>query len=259
MRTFDTASPGVVTTVGSFSGAATSVQDIDFRISNGLLYGYNRSTNSVVTIDPTTAFTTLASTPTTASNNTSFGIDFNPVADRLRLVNLNDQNLRIDVATGATTVDGTLAYAAGDPNFGVNPSILQAAYTNNDNNPGTGTTLFYLDVDLNTLVSTSNPNGGVLNTVGALGVDITVDSGFDIFTDANGVNTGYVLSSPGSATFYTINLATGAATSVGAFGAVHPFGLAIAPPAPPAVPEPGTALAGVMMAGLCGALRRRRA
>jgi hypothetical protein len=57
----------------------------------------------------------------------------------LRLVNAVDQNLRINVDSGATTVDSALAYAAADPNFGVNPVVTEVAYINNDNDPVTGT------------------------------------------------------------------------------------------------------------------------
>jgi hypothetical protein len=253
---FDTAAPGAFTTVGNFSGATSFVDGIDFRPANGLLYGYSFLANAVVTIDPSTAITSLASTPTTASTDFVLGIDFNPAADRLRLVNEADQNLRINVDTGATTVDGTLAYLAGDPNFGVNPLISEVAYTNNDNNPATGTTLYYIDTGTNSLVSTTNPNGGALQTVGALGLDVINLIGFDIVTDPfAGTNSAFaILDTGGVSAFYSINLASGAATLLGGANANGNFSLAITPTA---VPEPGTALAGVALLGLCG-LRRRR-
>lgn len=255
---FDTATPGVVTTVGAFTGATTLLDGLDFRPANGLLYGYSQATNKIVTINPSNAVTSFASTPTTASTDFILGLDFNPAADRLRLVNASDQNLRIDVSNGATIVDGTLAYAAGDLFFGTNPSINEAAYTNNDNNPGTGTQLYYIDVGTNSLVTTSNPNAGVLNTVGALGVNANDLIGFDIVTDPfTGTNTAFAILDDNIASrFYTINLATGAATLVGALGTAGEFGLAIVPTA---VPEPGTALAGLVAFGLCATRRRRAA
>lgn len=254
---FDTANPGSVTTVGAFTGAATLLDGLDFRPANGLLYGYSQATNTLVTIDPSNAVTSFASTPSTASSDFILGLDFNPAADRLRLVNASDQNLRINVDNGLTLVDGNLAYAVGDPFFGTNPSINEAAYTNNDNNPGTGTQLYYIDVGTNSLVTTSNPNGGVLNTVGALGINANDLIGFDIVTDPfSGTNTAYAILDDNTASrFYTINLATGAATLIGALDAAGEFGLAVVPTA---VPEPGTALAGLAAFGLC-AVRRRRA
>jgi hypothetical protein len=258
---FDTATPNVLTTIGAFSGATATVDGIDFRPSNGLLYGYSFVSNRVVTINPNNAVTTFVSNPTTASLTFDLGIDFNPVPDLLRLVNTNDQNLRINVGSGATTADTPLAYAAGDPFFGVNPNIKDAAYTNNDNNPATGTTLYYIDIGTDRLVTTSNPNGGVLNTVGPLGFNVNDLLGFDIFTDpVTGVNTGYAILDNGAAFngngFYQINLATGAATLIGTTTNFGFFGLAIAPTA---VPEPGTALAGLIAFGICATRRRRQA
>lgn len=255
---FDTSTPTVLTSVGQFSGFTNVVDGIDFRPSNGLLYGYSQISNAIVTIDVSNAITSFVSTPTTASSTFDLGVDFNPAADRLRLVNLDDQNLRINVDNGATIVDGTLAYAVGDPNFGANPNIKDAAYTNNDNNPSTGTSLYYIDINTNTLVTTSTPNAGTLNTVGALGVDPNDLLGFDIITDPfTGVNTAFaILDTGASSGFYTINLATGAATLVGGTVPNGFFGLAVTPNA---VPEPGTALAGLAAFGLCATGRRRRA
>ena len=255
LYSFDLATPGTVNLIGVLSGATTSLNDIDFRVSNGLLYGYNQTTNQIVTINTATGATTFVSSPVISSGNISTGIDFNPVADRLRVVNYSDQNLRINVDTGATTVDGTLAYAAGDVNAGANPNILDVAYTNNDNNPATGTTLYYLESNSNTLVTTSNPNGGTLNTVGALGFALSGNFGFDIFTSSSGVNSAYAFGSNG---LYNINLATGAGTFVSGFSNVGGvFGLAITP-ATASVPEPGNValLAGILVTG-AGFLTRR--
>ncbi len=254
---FDTATPNVLTNVGQFSGFTNVVDGIDFRPANGLLYGYSQISNAIVTIDVSNAVTAFVSNPSTASSTFDLGIDFNPVPDRLRVVNLDDQNLRIDVDTGATIVDGTLAYAALDPNFGVNPNVKDAAYTNNDNNPATGTQLYYIDIGTNSLVTTSTPNAGTLNTVGALGLNVNDLLGFDIVTDPfTGVNQAFAILDNGAFNgFYSINLATGAASLVGGPNPNGFFSLAITPTA---VPEPGTALAGLVAFGIC-ATRRRRA
>jgi len=254
---FDTAAPNALTSIGAFSGATNVVDGIDFRASNGLLYGYSQVTNRIVTINLSNAFTTLVSTPSIASSTFNLGIDFNPVPDLLRLVNANDQNLRINPNTGATTNDGALAYAPGDANVGVNPNIREAAYTNNDINPATGTQLYYIDIGTNTLVTTSNPNGGTLNTIGSLGLNVNDLLGFDIFTDPfSGMNSAFAILDTGTANgFYSINLASGAASLIGAMNPNGFFGLAIQPSA---VPEPGTALAGLVTLGVCASARRRR-
>lgn len=123
-------------------------------------------------MNPNAGAVTLAAALSSATNTNFLGIDFNPVADRLRIVTNSDQNLRVNLAGGATTVDGTLAYVAGDPNVDVNPNIIDAAYTNSSLGVAASTVLYYLDYLTNSLVTTSNPNGGVMNTVGLLGFDI---------------------------------------------------------------------------------------
>jgi hypothetical protein len=260
---FDLATPGNVTTIGDFSGAATVINGLDFRFSNGLLYGYNRAQNVIVTIDPNTAVTTFVSNPTTGSSTSDLGVDFNPVPNLLRLVNASEQNLRIGVDTGVTNVDTTLAYAAGDPSAVGPTNINEVAYTNNDLDPGTGTQIYYIDYQhdvLATVIPPTSPNTGPLTTVGPRGIDTSPFTGFDIFTSAVGANTAYAILSPSSGpqNLYTINLGTGAATPVGALGgAGDVFGLAITPAA---VPEPASMALLTLGAGLVGLpLLRHRA
>ena len=250
---FDLATPGTTFLVGNFSGAATNLDGIDFRPADGQLYGYGVTGNALVTINLNTAATTAALSPSIASTSDDLGIDFNPVADLLRLVNVNDQNLRINVGTGLTNGDGTLTFIAGDANFGISPAINEVAYTNSDINPATGTSLFYLDYGRDILVRTLDPNAGSLQTVGALGVDTTAFTGFDILSDGLGGNTAYALltASSGIASLYNVNLNTGAATSIGVISqtaASRPYSLAIVQPA---VPEPGTLLFGFALLGAC--------
>lgn len=271
---FDSSTPGTVIVVGAITGAAGggSLSGLDFRPATGLLYGYQQrspgnqqNSSSIYFVDTNTGATTLSST-FSAGTTGQTGIDFNPVVDRLRVVSTGDNNLRINVDTGAATVDTMFAYGIGDPNFGINPNIVDAAYTFSDRNPATGTSLYYIDSGLGTLVTTSNPNGGVLTTVGSLlGSNINIDPnnvGFDIFTDSNGVNTAFASLQVGSTTsLYTVNLATGAATPIGpimGFGR-QLFGLAVAlPVAVNAIPEPGT-LALFGAAVLAFGITRRRA
>jgi hypothetical protein len=98
-------------------------------------------------------------------------------------------------------VDGTL-------NPGT-PSVTAAAYTNNF--AGASTTALY-DIDSNTdiLYRQDPPNAGTLVSVGALGVNTTGVNGFDI-GGTSGI--GFAVLTVGTtASVYTLNLTTGAAT-----------------------------------------------
>lgn len=249
---FDHGNPGGASVVGPLSGASARILGLDFRPANGLLYGF-AADSGIYTINTSTGAATLVSTSPVALTSPSVGVDFNPVPDRLRVVTDSTQNLRINVANGVTITDTPLTYAAADVNAGFSPQVVDAAYTNSDKLAATGTTLYYIDWARDTLVTTSNPNGGVLNTVGGLGVDTSNLLGFDILTDAAGNNMAFAtLNVGGTQGFYTVNLATGAATFVGNTNVGDLFGLAVAP-----VPEPGT-LALVAAAGLALLAQRRR-
>ena len=156
-----------------------------------------------------------------ALQGTSFGVDFNPAADRLRIISDTGQNLRINVADGSTTVDTSLTNA-GAPALGV----TGAMYTNNDADPNTGTTLFDVDSTLDQVVVQSPPNNGTLVATGKLGVDTTPDVAADIYSrikDGTTVsNSAFAaLSSPSTSSFYSVDLLTGRATKTGDFQAAN--------------------------------------
>jgi hypothetical protein len=154
---------------------------------------------------------------TVALNGTSFGVDFNPAADRLRIVSDAGQNLRHNVnAGGVTLTDGALNYTAGVAAAG----ITGAAYTNNDLDSTTGTTLFDIDTALNQVVIQSPPNAGSLAATGQLPVDPESAAGFDIFTSRRkgmpADNDGFAsLIVGGVSGFYRINILTGEASLIG--------------------------------------------
>lgn len=261
---FQSDSPGNITRVGTFGGAATFLDGLDYRASTGQLVGYLDSTDSIYYVDSNTGSLTLASTSSVPTNTFNLGIDFNPqvvtngvLGDRLRIVTESQQNLRVNLANGATINDGTLTYAANDVNANSPATlIVEAAYTNNDTDINTPTKLYYIDHGLDILATTTAPNDGILTTVGSLGVDTGDLVGFEIFT-SGGTNTAYAILNPDNTPgLYRIDLNTGAATSLGVLGTGfgNIYGLA-------AVPEPSSLLlSGLGAAVLAGvALRRRRA
>lgn len=201
---------------------------IDRRPNGGQLYGLG-STSRIYTINWETGQATQVGTGqlTTLLNGTHFGFDFNPVVDRIRVVSNTGQNLRLNPDDGSvTSVDGSTAYAGGDPNFAAVPDVVASAYTNNTAGTLT-TTLYNIDADLNILTTQNPPNAGTLNTVGALGIDAQEVAGFDI-TGSNGIAYAAIVVKEGKkkkyrATLHTINLTTGAATSLGNIGGPWPL------------------------------------
>lgn len=258
---FDSASPDSVSFV-QVTGITGKLLGIDYRPADGQLYGLADS-NNIYTIDANTGAATFTSTLSAPiSVGVSSGVDFNPVVDRLRVVGSNDTNFRINADTGATIVDGNLAYATGDVNFGVNPNLTGAAYLNSflgdpspmGATPPTRTTqLFNIDSNLDVLTLQNPPNNGTLVTIGSLGIDFSRTGGFDIFADGNGGNTAFAAS---DSVLYTIDLATGAASSLGDIGGSRSLtGLAAKP-----VPEPSSVIGSVAVVALGGVaiVRRRR-
>lgn len=157
-----------------------------------------------------------------------FGVDFNPAADRLRIISDTGQNLRHNVNLGGvTTVDANLTYT--QPPIVPAPytpvttmGVTGAAYTNNDLDTNTVTTLYNIDTLMDQVVIQSPPNNGILVATGKLTVDTDVPVGFDIYTHLKkGVaigNAGFASLVVGGVTgFYSVSLLTGKATRIGNF------------------------------------------
>ena len=200
--------------VKTIQGVPDPLCGIDERPANGLLYGVTTA-SEVYTIDPETGAGKLVSTLTLPfDGGMRSGADFTPLADRLRLVSHDGQNLRINVDVGAAAIDGPLVYTPGDPNHGERPEIAAVAYTKSL--PVTAATEMYdIDSHLDILVQQEPPNDGILRTIGPLGVDFPVLAGFEIVSDANGSERGFAAFRD---ELYRIDLQTGRATRAGTIG-----------------------------------------
>ena len=229
---FGAQSPNVVTRRVAISGLQNGevIVGVDFRPVDKKLYALG-STSRVYTLDTLTATATLVgiTTFTPALNGNSFGFDFNPVPDRIRVHSDTEQDLRLNPLTGGlAAVDSLLAYNAGDANFGVNPNITGTAYTNSVAG-ATTTVLYAIDSNRDILVTLPSPNNGKMTTVGTLGPNTTEFVGFDIAGDTGVAYATLTLGGAGSS-FYTINLTSGAATLVGNIdNSAALRGLAVAP------------------------------
>lgn len=248
--TWDHATPGTLNSGVPLWGMAANetIMGIDFRPATGELYALG-TFSRFYKVNPITG-QAMQQGPdfNVALNGSSFGFDFNPTVDRIRMVSDADQNLRGHPITAAITNDGTLNYVASDSGFGVNPNIVAGAYTNNKAG-ATSTTLYVLDSGRDVLCIQNPANSGNLVTVGLMGTDVTDMSGFDI---SGLTGTAYAVirdDALAKSTFWTINLATGQGTMIGEVG-----GGAIITAM--SVPGPGAAgLAGLGVLAMC---RRRR-
>jgi Domain of unknown function (DUF4394) len=209
ITTFDSATlkSGKATTIKGVNGR---VAGIDMRPSDGQLYAVTMD-GSVYTVNPATGVATLKvklekMLPADAVHT----IDFNPAADRLRLIGSDGTSLRANVDDGKVTVDGSLKYADSDPAAGKKPNVVAGAYSNSVK--GTKETALYdIDAALGTFLKQAPPNDGILGTIGKTGIKAK-SIAFDIGTDAAGKNTGYAVT---GVTLYTLDIATGVASRLG--------------------------------------------
>ena len=216
--------------------ASQKVVGMDFRPSNGQLYGLGYDTAAVAptanaqlyTLNVTTGAVTAVGPAVRLElgrRTARIGFDFNPVADLIRVVSTTRANYRLNPATGAIAgTDTNLGYASGTPAV---PGIGAVAYTNSY--PGaTSTTLYAFDELNNGVLSVVNPpNGGVLTapvtvmfqvTSGTYGIGSPQAIDFDIYANAStNRNEGFLteVTAGGSTNFYRFNLATGLGTLVG--------------------------------------------
>lgn len=188
---------------------------IDVRPADKLLYGVTLA-GEVVTIDTASGAATMKSTLSEMLPSFEGAIvDFNPMADRLRLMATDGTNHRVNVDDGMVTVDGSLAYEAGDMHEGETPAIVAAAYINSIGKPE-ATAMYDIDATIAALIQQVSPNDGTLGAIGELGVEGS-SYAFDIAATEALENTAYLVVDN---VLHTVDLESGAATEVGAIEGV---------------------------------------
>lgn len=185
------------TTISITGIGSAKILAIDFRPKTSQLFGLGNN-NTVYVINAMTGaataipalFTTATKLPPADASvaripvtmeGSMFGFDFNPMADRLRIISNTGQSLRINVETGFTIIDGS-----------INPQpaiITSAAYDDNDNDPATGTELYVLDNQSQKFFEVDPPNDGKLVEEGLTKLNLKGEGGLDIAPRRQGVTT----------------------------------------------------------------------
>ena len=206
--------PSRIRDVRSITGLPTGVTlaGIDFRPATGDLYGVG-SDSVVYRVNPKTGIA-VAEAPafTPALRGTSFGVDFNPTVDKIRVVSDDRQNLRLNVD------EGTVLSTDKDLNPCM-PTVVGAGYTNSSFSATrpTATTLYVVDAASDMLFKQNPPNDGTLTEGKRLGLDVGANANFDV---AGAGDTGFLTnSSPRRGTsLYTVDVLTGKTRTLGRIG-----------------------------------------
>lgn len=241
LLTVNAGQPGNVLQRTAVTGlpAGETLVGMDYRIAKGVLFTLS-SAGRLYTLDvPTGALKPVGSGPGAALQGSTFGVDFNPVADRVRVVSNTGHNLRLHPDTGAVAAtDPALSYAPGDAQAGQPPELVAAGYTYNKKDDKL-TTNYAIDRRAGMLVTQGtvegvqpavSPNTGQLRTVGPLGTGPLLDAALDIADVTGAAFTAVRTASQPTTKLYTMDLSSGKAMLVGtvADGAAI-VGLAVEP------------------------------
>lgn len=209
---------------------------IDHRVARGQLFGLS-SAGRLLRIDIETGALTPVGAGVRLPVARTFGFDFNPTVDRIRVVSDAGHNLRLHPDTGAQVdgdpgaeglqPDSPLAYAQGDAQSQQPPRLVAAGYTYNKDSDKL-TTNYAIDAARggHLVVQGSieggspvvSPNTGQLRTVGPLRIQTFDHASFDI-ADVN--NRAYLVTGrigSTAARLYEVNLSTGQAGFIGLVG-----------------------------------------
>lgn len=239
--------------------AGDTLVSIDRRPQNGFLYGlgynatagtvqlYNVSSQTAVATPIGTVGSFVAADGTTAVRigvdaTTTFGIDFNPTVDRVRVVNSAGQNFRMNPNNGAL-VDFDAATAGVQMDGGINGptmSVQETAYTNSAPSAAV-TTQYTVDQTIDAVCIQNPPNNGTQTMCAPLSVPVETVQGFDIppsvtvttsAAAATGLGTAVVRASGRTQDeLININLTSGAVTTLGPVGPTGIIGVALQTPA----------------------------
>lgn len=145
---------------------------IDFRPSNGILYGISDSSMIYIIATDGGQAKPVGKFLDSLKWGTGVGFDFDPYADQIRIVTDLGQNIRVDPNTGAViSID-----------LDINPAgaaINSIAYSNTAS-AGRTFPLYDIDAARGVLLRQDPPNDGLVTIIGPLGLAISGEGGFDI-------------------------------------------------------------------------------
>jgi hypothetical protein len=146
----------------------------------------------LVTVTPAGAASTVGGPiPLADPTATHFGMDFNPVVDRIRVISDKGENFRVNPDDGTKIPDTNLSDPASQ--------YVGAAYTNNRNPAPATTTLYDIGVAGTGDVLArqggvdgvgSSPNDGIVTAIGPTGFDSSLNLSFDIAPAPEGEGAG---------------------------------------------------------------------
>jgi len=196
-----------VTKTWKIQGVSGKVLGIDVRPADGMLYAVGAD-GGIYTVDLASGKATMKSKLDKMLAAGAWAtVDFNPVADRLRVMGNDGTNLRVNVDDGKVTTDGSHKFADADMHKGEKPNIVAGAYTNSVKG-AKETALYNIDATIGGLIKQAPPNDGTLNAVGKLGIKVDVVA-FDIWSDGQGKNEAWLMAGDW---LHSVDLATGKAT-----------------------------------------------
>lgn len=201
---------------------------IDYRVSDNRIIGLTDD-NRIFSINPADGSATQIGTDAYEPvDSIAKQIEVEPATGNLRVISEERRNFRVSGTTGEFLGEDTeILFATGDPNEFETPLVKGVAFSGNLAGNGTGT-LFAVDGAADALVRIGGPANvppaaaGAATTLGQLNIDLLDFSGLEIYTSSTSevaylANNRDPLVGEFVSDLYTVNLATGAVSLVGAF------------------------------------------
>ena len=218
--TFDSATPGTLISNVAVTGltAGDDIVGIDYRPATGGLFGVTKGVGGAGRVYTLNAATGVATKVGMASfgnlTGTSFGIDFNPIPDRIRIIGNDGQSLRVNPADGTLSGTDTNPFFEGtndSANGFTNPAFFDTD-ADGDGDPGTNPPTLPTNQQFTGAAYTRNPGVAAGTFVTTL---YAIDSANDLLVrigGADGTNPDGTTNSPNQGQSFAVDYLRDAAT-----------------------------------------------